>query len=99
MKWLLEATQTKIAESRPHEITRLAWLQSPEIELALAARKSPAVSLLSRDFAKMGANLWRKQVQHALPIFWNEGVQENQTLDSTRDRFGRTADDHARVAM
>ena len=82
-KRLLETTQTEITEPRAHEFSRLAWLQSPEIELALAARQPPAVSLLLRDFAEMRANLRRKQVQYALPIFWNEGIQKNQTLDSS----------------
>ena len=98
-KRLLEATQSEITEPRAHEISRLAWLQPPEIELAFPARQPPAVSLLSRDFSEMRANLIRKQVQHTLPIFWNEGIQENQTLDSSRDGFDHTADDHACVTV
>ncbi len=79
-KRLLEAMQAKITQPRAHEITRLAWLQPPEIKLALPARQPPAISLVSRDRAKMGANLRRKQVQYALPIFRNEGIQVNQSL-------------------
>ena len=37
-KRILKATQTKITQPRADEITRIAWLQSPEIELALPAR-------------------------------------------------------------
>ena len=36
-KRLLKATQTEIAQSRAHEIPRLARLQSPEIKLSFSA--------------------------------------------------------------
>ena len=38
MKRLLKTTEAEITQPRSHEIACLAWLQSPEIKLALAAR-------------------------------------------------------------
>src|SRR5271165_2298617 len=55
--------------------------------------------MLTRDVSKIGASLRRKQVQYALPIFWNERVQEHQALYLTRVFLCHPADDHAGVAM
>jgi hypothetical protein len=98
-KRLLKATQTEITQPRAHEITRFAWLQSPEIKLALAAGQPPAISMLSRDIAKIGANLGRKQVQYALPIFWDEGIKENQSLYLSWVCLCHPAYDHSCIAV
>ncbi len=98
-KRLFKTAETEITQPRAHKITGLTRLQSPEIKLALPARQPPAVSMLSRDVAKMGANLRRKQVQHALPIFRNEGIQKNQSLDPSWLYLCHTTDDHARVTV
>ena len=98
-KRLLKATQTEITQPRAHEITRFAWLQSPEIKLALAAGQPPAISMLSRDVAKIGAHLGRKQVQYALPIFRDEGIQENQSLYLSWVCLCHPAYDHACITV
>ena len=98
-KSLLEATQAEITQPGAREITRRAWLQSPDIKLALTARQPPAISMLLRDFAKIGARLGRKQIQHALPIIRNKSIQENQALHLRRISLRHAADDHARVAV
>lgn len=96
---LLKTTQAEITQPRAHEIAGIAWLQSPEIKVALAARQPPTVSLLSRNLAEIGTHLRRKQVQYALPIFRNEAIQENQFLYSSGACLHHAADDHARVAV
>src|SRR5277367_1057766 len=98
-KRLLETSQTKITQPGAHEVTRFAWLQSPEIKLALPARQPPAISVLARDVAKIHANFRRKQVQYALPIFRNEGIQENQSLYLSWVCLCHSANDHACVTV
>jgi len=51
------------------------------------------------DIAKIGPNVRRKQVQRALPILWNERVQENQSLKLRCPRLCHAADDHARITV
>jgi len=76
-KRLLKAAQTEITQPGTDEITRGAWLQSPEIKLTFATRQPPTLAMLLRDAAEMGADGRWKQVQYTLPVFWNEGIQEN----------------------
>ncbi len=99
MQRFFKATQTKIAQSRSHKLTRLAGLQSPKIEMALPARQPPAISVFSGDVAKVGANFRRKQVQHALSIVGNERVEENQSLHTIGVGLDHAADDHARITV
>ena len=98
-KRLLKATQAEITQPGAYEITRLAWLQSPEIKLAFPAWQPPAISVLSCDVTKIGANLGRKQIQYALAIFRNEGIQENQSLDLSWVCLCCTTYDHACVTV
>jgi|SRR5579872_1457735 len=95
----LKATQTKIAQSRTHKLTRLAGLQSPKIKVALPARQPPAISVFWCNAAKMGANFCWKQVEHALSIVGNEGIEVYQSLHTIGVCLDHRADDHARVAV
>ncbi len=67
--------------------------------MALPARQAPAISVLSRDIAKMGANFCWKQVEHALSIVGNEGIEVYQSLHTIGVCLDHPADDHARVAV
>src|SRR5215467_6402829 len=60
-KRLLKAAQTKITQPRPREVTRVAWLESPQVKLSFPARQPPPVALFLRDIAKMLANFRWKQ--------------------------------------
>ena len=73
-KRFLEAAETEITKSLTHKVSRLSWLESPEIQLTFSSRQTPSVAMLSGDIAKEGAHLRREQVHYALPIFWYEGV-------------------------
>ena len=49
--------------------------------------------------AKVGANLGREQIQHALPVFRNERIQKNQSPHLRWISLSHTADDHACVTV
>ncbi len=73
-KRFLEAAETEITKSLAHKISRLSGFESPEIQLTISSGQAPSVAMLSRNFTKKVADLWRKQVHYALPIFRYEGV-------------------------
>ena len=81
MDGFLKAAQTEMTQPRTHEIAGFAGLESPEIELALATGKPPAIAMVARDAAKVVAGCGRKQVEHGLSIFGNECIHENQSLN------------------
>ncbi len=99
MNRLLEASQAEIAESGANEITLRSRLQSPQIELTLAARQPPALSLFSRHVAKVGSNRRWEQVQRALSVLRHEGIQKNQSLQLCCICLSHSAYNHSRVAV
>ncbi len=99
-KLLLKATQTKITQPGAHEVTCLAGLESPEVQVA---RPRPATASRLHGHARRRENRCRSQAEASsntlCAIFRNERIQKNQSPHLLRVCLSRAADDHPCVAM
>ena len=82
-----------------NEIPRLARLEAPKIELSLTSRQPPAISMFLGYIAEISTNLRRKEIEDALSIFGDEGIQENKSLYLCVAGLGDTTDEHARITV
>ena len=83
------------------DIGRFHWSDTVPASLRAAGMVAVAVSLalLSRHVPEVRPNGCGKQVQNALSLVRNEGVEEYQMLDLSDMPLGKAAQNHAGITM